>query len=166
MGIADAINDLMDLVETSSIKFCRIWNNQFQWMEEQQIEAFPMPCCFIETILPNDQAAIGITVADCIFRVHIGMNELDSGTGRMEENINIFTLRDEIISLLTYKELSGCSGLQKINEEQDYSHTNVYHYIIDFKCSFVDTKGDKTQGQITNFPTDLELNPITIVTEI
>ena len=161
-GIKDPLQDLLTLIETSSIKYSRVWNNQFQWMEEQSIEAFPFPCCFVETQFPNiEQGGLGYTVSDVIFRIHIGQVEYDSANGNIEQNLSIFALRDEIITLLTYKELSGCSGLQKVNEEQDYTHTNVYHYIIDFKCSFVDTKGDQTQTQITNYPTNLIIDPIT-----
>lgn len=157
-GINEPILDLLALIETSSIKFARVWNNQFQYMEEQQIESFPFPCAFVEVQMPNDNAGLGITVADVVFRTHIGQVEYDSQMGTMEQNLSIFAFRDEMIALLTYKELTGCSGLQKINEEQDYSHTNVYHYIIDWKCSFVDTKGDRSIGQITKQPpTTLEV---------
>lgn len=164
-GIKAPINDLLTYLSTgTSFSYVRVWNNQFQWMEEKSIEAFPFPCIFIETILPNDNAGLGFTVADVVFRIHIGQTEYDAVDGTMEQNLSIFYLRDEVITLLTYKELTACSGLQKINEEQDYSHTNVYHYIIDFKCSFVDSKGDKTQGQVTNYPTTLIIDPVTIVT--
>lgn len=166
-GLKTPIQDLLALLETSSIKFARIWNNQFQYMEDQSIESFPMPCVFVEVIAPNTVAGLGITVSDLIVRIHIGANELDSQTGTIEQNVNIFALRDEMIALLTYKELTGCSGLQKVSEEQDFSHTNVYHYILEFICSFVDTKGDQRLIQInTTPPTTLEINPIEIVTEI
>lgn len=166
-GIKDPINDLLALIETGSIKFARVWNNQFQYMEDKSIESFPMPCAFIETIQDVSQAALGITVADVTFRVHIGAVEYDAQDGTMEQNLSIFALRDEIIALLTYYELTGCSGLQKVAEEQDYAHTNVYHYIVDFKCSFVDTKGDTTQTQIeAGPPIELIIDPITIVTTI
>lgn len=165
-GIKTPITDLLALIETSSIKYARVWNNQFQWMEEQSIEAFPMPCAFVELSSPKGGAGLGIITSDIVFRIHIGANELDAQDGTMEQNVNIFALRDELIALLNYKELTGCSGLQMVNEEQDYSHTNVYHYIIEFLCSFIDTSGDQTRGQIEHFPTDLIIDPRTIVTTI
>ena len=165
-GLKEPIEDLLALIQTGTIKFARIWNNQFQFMEEQSIESFPMPCAFVEVISPNTGAAIGYTVSDLTIRVHIGAVEYDSQVGTMEQNTSIFALRDEIIALLTYKMLTGCSGLQKVNEEQDFTHTNVYHYIVDFICSFVDSKGEQGLTNITTGPpTELETD-ITRVTQI
>lgn len=161
--------DIIAKIEAdTSIKFARIWNNQFKYMEDQQIESFPFPCCFLEEIMPNnyDQLGLGMTISDVIFRFHIGAVEMDSGTGTIEQNTSIFDLRDEIIRTFTYYRAPACSGLQKVSETQDYTHTNVYHYIIDFKCSFVDNVGDQRQGQITTGPpTELEID-VTIVDEI
>ena len=157
-GISEAINSIMAKVATGTIDFVRVWNNQFQFMEESAIEAFPMPCCFIEVSGPSESLGLGFTAAELAVRVHIGATEYDSAQGTIGQNLSIFALRDEVKQLLTYFEATGCSGLQFVNEEQDYTHTNVYHYIMDFKCSHIDDKGDKTVGQTTGGPpTELEL---------
>lgn len=152
-GIADAVTDMLALLNTNtSFKYVRVFNNQFQYMEEQAIEAFPMPCCFVEVSGENENAGMGYTVADLLFKIHIGAVEYDAGDGTMGQNLSIFALRDEVVALLTYKELTGCSGLQKVNEAQDFSHTNVYHYIVEFKCSQVDSKGQQEAGMVENTP--------------
>ena len=132
-------------------------------MEERTIESFPMPCSFVEVIIPQDHAqlASGYTVSDVVFRVHVAAVEYDAQNGTLEQNYSIFTLRDTVVALLTYYEPRGCSHLQKISEQQDYEHTDVYHYIIDFKCSFIDTTG----AEVTYFkaaPTTLDLT-VTII---
>ena len=171
-GIKAPIQDIMARLTTEAgISFVRVWNNQLQWMEQQQIEAFPFPAAFVEVQMPNsyDQAAMGITVSDVVFRVHLCTVEYDAQDGTMEQNLSIFTLRDTVIKALTYYKPTGCGNLQKVNEEQDYQHTNVYHYIVDFKCAFVDDKGDTRQGQITTGPpTDVEIDPTieTVITPV
>ena len=160
-GIVDPINDLLAKIETGSIKFARVYNNQFQQMEEGTVESFPMPCAFVEVVSPNnyDQLGLGYTISDLVFRVHIGAVEYDSQSGTLEQNLSIFALRDEVISLLTYYELTRCSGLMKIAEQQDYTHTNVYHYIIDFTCSYFDEVGRTNKALIEKEPpTDLTVN--------
>lgn len=168
-GIKDAITDLLAKLQTSSISFARVWNNQLEYIEAQQIEAIPFPCAFVEVASPSDyaQLAFGVTVSDIVFRVHVCAVEMDAADGTIGQNLSIFTLRDEIIALLTGFQLSGCSSLMKTSESQDYAHTNIYHYILEFTCSFIDNKGDSRQSETESIPpTVLEINPITIVTEI
>jgi hypothetical protein len=157
MGINNAILDIKGQLQTL-IGFSRIWNNQFRYMEEGKVESFPMPCTFIEVVMPQDhsQLSSGVTESDVTFKIHIGQNEYDAQDGTLEENKSIFALRDQVVKSLTYYEPSGCSRLMKIREEQDYEHSNVYHYIVEFQCSFIDTT-----GQLDQFykqpPTDLNL---------
>ena len=170
MKIKDVITDLLTLLtEITDLQYVRVFNNQFAQMENGTVESFPMPCSFIEIVSPNnyDQLGVGYTISDLNIRVHLGIVEYDAGSGNMEQNLTIFALRDKVIKKLTYHELSGCSGLMKIAESQDYEHTNVYHYMIDFKCSFVDNAGATDSDLIIKEPpTDLEINPITILTTL
>lgn len=159
-GINNAILDIKNRLQ-STIGFCRIWNNQLRWMEQGQIESFPMPCAFVEVLMSqeHDQLSMGFTESDVTFRIHVAAVEYDAQDGTLEENKSIFSLRDSVVQLLTYFEPSGCSRLMKIREEQDYEHTNVYHYMISFKCSFIDTTGGITlpQSLITNLEVDAQL---------
>jgi len=165
-GIKDAITSLMAKIATdTTYKMVRVWNNQLQFLESQQIESIPFPCAFVEVLMPNNytQLALGITESDITFRVHIGQVEYDAGDGTMEQNLSIFGLRDAMIGNLTYFEPTACSHLMKVAENQDYSHTDVYHYTIDFICSFIDDKGDETRGQTTAGPPTLLETDITIL---
>jgi hypothetical protein len=164
-GIITPITDLINKIQTGScIKYCRIWNNQFKYMEAQQIESYPFPCAFIEVLMPNnyDQLGLGFTASEVTFRIHIGQTQYDAGDGTMEQNTSIFNLRNTIITLLTYYEPPLCSALQKVSETQDYEHTNVYHYIIDFKCSYIDEPGDQTTSQIIKQPPTTLIDNATI----
>jgi hypothetical protein len=154
--IINAISDVKDVVQGIT-GFCRIWNNQFQYMEEQQIESFPFPCGFVETLMPqtHSQLSSGYTESDVTFKIHIGAVEYDAQDGTLEQNTSVFALRDAVVSALTYYAPRGCSPLMKISEEQDYQHTNVYHFIINFQCGFVDSSGAKIPLEKLA-PTDLE----------
>lgn len=128
-------------------------------MEDGKIESYPLPATFIEVVPAQEhtQLGAGYTESDVTFRIHIVQSEYDAGDGTMEENKTIFGLRDTVVALLTYYEPPGCSGLMKVAESQDYEHTNVYHYILDFKASFIDTTGAIVPIETTI--SVLEVNP-------
>ena len=162
MALVDAVKDILaKLSESGTFKYVRVFNNQFQQLEDGTVESFPCPFCLVEMVNPSEytQLGLGFTASDIIFRIHIGDSELDAQGDSMEQNLSIFAYRNESITTLTYYQPNGCSGLMKVAESQDYQHTNLYHYVIDFKCSFIDSVADKTQGQIIKqAPTDLEVN--------
>lgn len=161
-GIGDYIQDLLAKIATNTtFQYVRVFNNQFAQMDSGEVESFPMPCAFVEIVAPNsyDQLGIGYAISDLITRVHIGMVEYDAQDGTFEQNLSIFTLRDSIIGLLQYYQPVGAGKMMKIADAQDYEHTNVYHYTIDFKCSFVDSAGRTDSDLIEKEPpTDLEVN--------
>jgi hypothetical protein len=160
-GIVDAYTSLIAKIKSINITnnanqqqpfFCHIWNNQFDGEVDDDGNkkySIPLPAALIEILNPQPRADIGlgITAGDITFRIHIGMEQLDAGDGTMEQNLAIFTLRDALITLLTDFMPTACSEMQLISEEQDYSHTNFYHYILDFRTHFIDSKGDQTTTQ-------------------
>jgi hypothetical protein len=140
--------------EAPNIPFVRIWNNQFQQLEDGETYAFPFPNVFFEIESPAayNPLALNYSIADIKIRVHIGHEEYDAGNGLYEQNTNVFLLRNQIISILNNFQPSGCSSMMKVGEIQDYEHKNIYHYIVEFLCSFVDTAAvdmNPTTGVIT-----------------
>ena len=99
-------------------------------------------------------------------RIHIGHEEYDAGNGDFEQNVNIFTYRDSIINVLNNFQPTACSTLMKNSEEQDYVHTNIYHYKIEFTTAFVDSKGsyDEQHGFVTAYLDDIIINPQIVYT--
>jgi len=173
-SIKAPILDIIAKIETvTDFQFVRIFNNQFDQIEDDngrgsQTYSFPFPCAFVEVVSPADysQLALGITASDITFRIHIGQVEYDSMDGKMEQNVSIFDLKDKLVKALTYYEPTACGGLMKIAESQDFQHTNVYHYVVDFICHFIDDTADMRQYDIESEPpTELDLT-VEIVTEI
>ena len=163
-GIADVYQDLKTkITEATTSGFVHIWNNQLEQLADGETYAFPFPCYFIEIQAPTpyDPIGRGYSTGELIIKIHIGHEEYDAGNGNYEENVNIFTLRDNIIKNLNSYQPIACSSLMKIAENQDYVHTNIYHYVIDFKCAFIDSKGSideqltYTTGEIDNVEVDV-----------
>lgn len=161
-GIAQVYSSIISQIKTNTaFKFVHIWNNQLQQLEDGDTYSFPFPNTFVEIVPPTGfQVGQGYNVSDLVIRIHIGHEEYDAGNGNFEENVNVFTYRDYIINLLTSFKPNNCSHLQKQSEQSDNVHTNIYHYTIDFICSFVDTKG--SIGEQKTFitkapPTDLTI---------
>jgi hypothetical protein len=161
-GIKAPIQDIISKLATNtSFQFVRVWNRQIRMLYDGETYSYPLPACFVEVINPAqyEQMGLGYTQSEITFRIHIAQEYYDAQDGTFEQNYTIFDLRDEVIALLTYYEPTACSGLQKTNEEQDYEHTQLYHYMVDFKCSFIDSKGDQTVNDIDKQPpTGLELD--------
>lgn len=160
-GIKTPILDIIAKLETGSFdKYSRIWNNQLERLKAGTMESFPMPAAFVEGMNDGKNAApFGVSTSDVIFRIHILQTEYDAQDGRLGENKSIFDLRDEVILLLTNFWPTCCSSLMNIGETQDFNHDNVYHYTVDFICSFVDDTADARKLLITkNPPTSLQID--------
>lgn len=143
-GISNVYSDLISRIKTStSIPFVHIWNNQLQQLADGETYVFPFPNAFVEVLVPTEYNPIGrgYSTGELTVRIHIGHEEYDAGNGNYEENTNVFTYRDQIINILNSYQPIACSSLMKVSETQDFVHTNIYHYIIDFRCAFIDSKG-------------------------
>ena len=124
--------------ENTSIEYTRVWNDQLNLMERGEIYSFPNLACFLEIDLQKSSLSSGIVGGDIVMRFHLVHTELDAGDGTMEQNLTVFGYRDELIDKLMYHEFLGCSGLQLVGERPDYTHSNVYHYILEFNCSYIE----------------------------
>lgn len=157
MALKDVFEDILNRVQTATaIDYVRIWNNQLQLAEQQQMYSFPNLACFVEVILQKSSLSLGVAGGDITIRFHIVHVQYDAGNGTFEQNLEVYDYRDQIIQKFMYYEPVHCSGLQLINEEPDYTHSAVYHYVVDFVCSFTDETGYTERDKILKDPpTDL-----------
>jgi len=135
--MGDLVNELLAAIRAiPEFKHVVVWNNQFAYMEDGGDYAFPMPCAFIELQTNNLQdIGEGYEGSDISFVLHIGQNVLNSDY--MEQNLTIFELRDLVVKALKPFQAST-SLMTKVNEQQDYDHSNVYHYMITYNLHFID----------------------------
>lgn len=163
-------NDIKARLQTKvpELKFIQMYNNQFLQIEDGTVYAFPFPCVFIEFVNENEikQLGGGYQIYDPLtIRVHIGQDYYDATDGTFEQNLAIFDLRTKVFRALQKFEPTGAVQFIRYSESQDYQHTNVYHYIQDYKTNYIEqAMKEPVDGIETTPPTDLDLtvnyNPI------
>jgi len=168
-GINQVYSSLLSRIKTSTnLPFVHIWNNQLQQLADGDTYVFPFPNAFVEVTPPTsyDPIGRGYSTGELIVRIHIGHEEYDAGNGNYEENTNVFAYRDLIINKLNNFQPTACSSLMKISESQDFIHTNIYHYIVEFKCAFIDSRGsyEEQHDFTTGIITELEENALIVPT--
>lgn len=144
--------------------YARVWNGQIKQLEKGETYNFPLPAAFLELPNPASYSNLlnGIDEADIVWRVHIAHEFYDAADGTFDQDLSIFDLRDQVIAILCGFKPTGCGTIYRISEEQDYTHNNIYHYIIDFKSAFIDSTGSPFNSGRPDFtesapPTSLEI---------
>jgi hypothetical protein len=172
-GIKEPIKDVLTRLKTITVRsaegydvnlFARIWNNQIDRQDDGSGYVFQRPATFVEVLnaVQYEIIGLGFREADICFRVHL-IHDYYNGDD-FEQDLVIFDLRDKILLSLSQYCPTSCGTLNCVREEQEYDHDNTYHYILDFVCSFVDSKGsdyDTEKGiyiEETNTDNDLNLD--------
>jgi hypothetical protein len=167
--LLDILNRLSTLDVTNNdgntVKlFTRIWNNQLEYERAGNLEAYPKPAAFVEILSPVVYQEIGknLSSADLGFNIHL-IHEYYNADGTFEQDLEVFDLRDKVVALLSQYKPTGCGLIFCTGESQDYEHDNLYHYIISFVCSFIDSKAspyDDGRGIYIEkeAPTDVEIH--------
>jgi hypothetical protein len=158
------ITEVLTTLETiTDFKWVKVWNNQLNRMDDQSGLSLPFPACYIE-LVPQEYLplAFGFSTSDLVWRVHICHHQLDAGNGNFDQNLDVYDLRDKVKNLLTLYKPTNCGSWISDGEEQDYEHDMVYHYILQFKCAFIDTKGSPYDPEYGTYiekqpPTDLDV---------
>ena len=75
----------------------------------------------------------------------------------MEQNLTIHDLRDLVFAKLSLFKPTMCSEMFKVSETMDYEHTNIYHYVIDFRTGFIDNTASTLITPTLIEPIELEL---------
>ena len=65
----------------------------------------------------------------------------------MEQDLIIYDLRDQILLAFSQYCPTGCGTLLCLSETQDYDHDNLYHYVMEWKTNFRDSKSSPYDPQ-------------------
>lgn len=153
-GIKQVIQDVLTRLSAIQVRnqdgnlvpiYARVWNNQLETMLDGSNYPFPRPAALVEILTNFTLVGLGVRSADLGIRVHL-IHDYYNQDGTMEQDLVIFDLRDMILSPnlgLSQYCPTACGTLNCVGEEQDFNHTNVYHYILNFICNFTDDKGSK-----------------------
>lgn len=144
--------------------YATIWNNQLSYIKDGKQHNIPFPAAFVEFISPvaYEQLGVGVVNAELGINIHIIAEQFDSGDGFYDQNLTIFDIRDAVLHSVRGSQLTGCSSLMFVGENQDYDHDNLYHYIISFVTNYIDSnfsEYDPSSTEKTTYgpPTSLEL---------
>ena len=144
--------------------YSRVWNNQLTSERDAKIYDYPKPAAFVEFITPVTFTEMGGNFgnADIGVNVHL-IHEYYNADGTFEQDLLVFDLRDKIVALLSQFKPTACGLMVRVNEQQDFDHDNLYHYIVGFAVNFVDSKSspyDPAAGKYIDsaVPTSLQLN--------
>jgi hypothetical protein len=133
--------------EPNLFAFVDVWNNQLELAEQQQQYSFLLPASFIEILNVQEpkQLGDGVQLYDqLIVRLHIVHEQLDAGDGTMERNLDVFDLTQKTFKRMQGFEPDKASAFFRVNEERDYYHTNVYHFMQDYKTTYLDDSAQRS----------------------
>ncbi len=164
---AELFNAIKTRVESFNLGFnmIKIWNNQVEWSLEKDELGAPIysinyPALFVEFTAPQEIAQLGngVQIYDPLdIRIHICHNEIDSMDGNMEQNVNVFALKQQVFQALQFFEPDNACSFTRMNEEQDYAHPDLYHYIQTYRTNYTENTMAEPVGGILS-PTDAELD--------
>lgn len=143
------------------ITYVRIFNNQFEnAVNENNTYDFPMPCVFVEFENVNEpkQLGAGFQIYEPLYvKLHLGVNELDSSDGNLDQNLNIFDLKDKLYKAMQKFEPNKASIFIRSSEEQDYDHTNIYVWKQTYRTTYIDGLMEEPQNPTYTTPEDTDL---------
>lgn len=155
-------------LKVPEIKFIDMWNSQADQLEGAQsrikegghdggAEFYPFqtPAVFIEFVNPNPpkQLGNGARIFDpLIVRLHILHQLFDAGDGTKELNLLVFDLKQKLYKYLARFEPAQSVAMFTSGESQDYTHTNIYHYIQEYTTNWIDFDNEKPVDGITKAP--------------
>lgn len=165
--IKTALQDVLLQARTvAGVQYAAVFNNQVKDEEKGKTFDFPKPAILVEIDTPNQGVqTLGInnvTVSELTWRLYIVHEQLDAMNGTLDQNLDVYDLRDAVKVAFTGFKPKNCSYWQYAEESQDYAHNNIYVYSIAFRCSYVDTKGSPLDPDSTAYitkapPTALDL---------
>ena len=153
------INSEIGVGHDKDIKFFHLWNDQAKTIQEGGEIVFNMPAVFIEFAEVNpEQLGNGVQIFNpLLIKVHILHNQLDTASGTLDQNADIFTIRENIYKVLQMFKPAGAGSFIRTKEYPDYVHSNVYHWIQEYTTNYIDNAATPPKDP-QNSPAPLELD--------
>lgn len=120
-----------------------VWNNQINRAKDASGYSFQYPAVFVETKkLSTERLGFGYKSYEFDIIIHVMDEQLDDQIGGLDQNLDVFDLRDDVITSLDMFRPLQTGNLVYISGEQDYNHDNVYHYELTFRGRMIDPIGN------------------------
>lgn len=146
MGLKQLYSDIK--TELSSIlndggeplfKYVGIWNNQLRSIKAEKNDwiGITYPAIFTEIIVTDiEQQACKHQLWNVNINFHIVDDFYNNIEGGFEENTQIFDMNDKLWEHMQNIKIPMCALLVGNAQGQDFDHTNVYHYVQQFKTNY------------------------------
>lgn len=141
--------------EIPEIKSIGVWNNDLEGQQDGKDYSFLCPYLGIEfpTDTPCEQVGNGVRVFDPLNLVfHLIDNRLDNIDGTMEENFEVFTLKQKIYLKFQLFKTDGSSSFNCTSESADSDHNNLYHFMQTFTTTWTDRASNLPIGGYEDVP--------------
>lgn len=147
-------------------KFIAVWNNQVDKMQNGEDYSIPLPAIFVElpTNTPCDVVGNNVRVFDpLIIRFHIVDDRLDNMDGTLEENFEVFDLKQKNYAAFQLFKTNGSSSFNCTNESADEDHNNIYHFLQDFTTTWTDNQQNlPVGGYLDDGPHTTVITPVVV----
>lgn len=121
--------------ELPEIKTVRLFNNQFERMNEEN--AFLFPCCFIQ-FQSNGfrELSQGVQQFDMTVTTHLGFESYK------DEDVDVLRLKQDLYKIVNRYRNEYFSRLLRVEERPNYNHDNIQVYETDYKTTGKDFTTD------------------------
>ena len=145
--------------KATDIQFIQLYNNQFTLLQNGSA-TFATPAVFVElAVNAVQQLGTGIQLFDLTVRLHICHQFLNSDN--ITEDLDVYDLAQEVYKAMQEFETTGSSAFVRISEEEDTNYKSIYHYIMDFGTTYIDSDHqDPFNGIQTTPPTGLDISGV------
>lgn len=152
------------IAELPEIKFIAMWNNQVENMQNGEGYSVRLPALFIEFPASAQCDVVGnnVRVFDPLPLVfHIVDNRLDNIDGTMEENFEVFTLKQKVKAKFQLFKTNGSGVFNCTSESADNDHNNIYHFMQEFTTTWTDNQDSlPVNGTVDEGPMTPTITPV------
>ncbi|MGI9117010.1 MAG: hypothetical protein ACR2JV_05180 [Gaiellales bacterium] len=153
---------------TPLFKHVRVWNNQLELerTDPNNQLSYPKPALFIELANTSDiqQMGAGAQIYNELrVRFHIiheHYNEYTDGN-IFDEDVKVFEIAQRLFYAVSKYEPNGAVAMVRVNEELDFNHDNLYHFVQEYATNLVDLSREEPLNFVpapTPLAIDLSLN--------
>lgn len=152
----DITNQLSTL---SWYTYFKLFNNQFENMEEQQEQTFPNLSIFMEFLEPVDVSSVGggVQYYDAVVRFHLYLISYEL------EDLDMFTYKQELHAKLQGFYPTDCSRMNRIAESPDQNHNGYMVWKLDYQVRIPDESGSMYKNVVDAAPVTLDLTTQLII---
>jgi hypothetical protein len=132
---------LATTLDIKDLQFIQMWNNQLENINDGGNYSFLLPAIFIEFVNNQnvDSVGGGVQVFDPLdINVHIIHDQYDSTDGTMDQNLEVLDLKQKVYKALQLFKTNGSGYFNRVSEDQDYNHSNIYHFIQTYRTTWTD----------------------------